>query len=445
MTGLRSTFQKKGSRVRSNGARVFLVAAYVVLAGLPLGLALLASPRTGQSFLYELGKGAALVGFALLALQVALGARFKFVDRPFGLDVVMQFHKGMAILAGVLVLAHPVLLAIGSGSAWLFSANTGWRINMGKLALAFLLFIILAAMLWRFTRLDYRFWRFAHKGVILVIVAGFAHSLLVGSDIQSGEMKTYWWLLLIVSLGLFSYRNWVFPWLGRRRFTVTAVEPETHNTWTITLAPTDGEIFAYHPGQFMFLKLHREGFRSEEHPFTISSSPTRQGSITVTIKESGDFTRTIGNTRPGDTASIEAPFGRFSLVHGTAERFLFIAGGVGITPIMSMLRYLRAMQDTRPAALIYANRTESDIIFRTELDELPKHVNVVHVLAAPGPEWKGDRGLVTQELLTSHVGDALLDAEVFLCGPPPMMKAVARTLMLMGTPGMHIHHERFAL
>ncbi len=162
----------------SKAAGILLVSAYIAAASLPIVLAWALRSRTGAPFATELGKGAALVGFTLLVLQVVLSARFRFVDRPFGYDMVMQFHKRMAILAGVLLLAHPILLAVGHGSLSLFSWQTSWRLNLGQAALLLLLVAVLFARFFQKLGIDYQLWRALHKGVMVVIVLGFVHALV---------------------------------------------------------------------------------------------------------------------------------------------------------------------------------------------------------------------------------------------------------------------------
>jgi NAD(P)H-flavin reductase len=167
--------------------------------------------------------------------------------------------------------------------------------------------------------------------------------------------------------------------------------------------------------------------------------------MTCTIKESGDFTGTIGKTRIGDQARIEGPFGRFSLVNYPAQSLLFIAGGVGITPMISMLRYLRYTGDTRPAVLIYGNKKEEDILFRDELSGMPEHVSVVHVLSAPESNWQGPTGYVATDLIRREAGNLLEQADVFLCGPPVMMDKVLESLKELGVAGGRIHYQRFSI
>ncbi|MFW6145911.1 MAG: ferric reductase-like transmembrane domain-containing protein [Planctomycetota bacterium] len=441
-----SPFQPALGRQASVTWGASLVAGYLVLACLPVALALAARPTSAEPLWTELGLGAALLGFSLLALQPILAGRFHWLDRPFGLDTVMRFHKAMAILAAVLLLAHPVLLSLGAGHWQLLAFDTPWQVWLGKAALIVLVLGIGYALLVHVRRLEYQTWRRAHKGMVVVVVLGFLHSILLGHDVEAPRLLTYWSGLVAVAALVVVWRNVVLPSRGRARFRVADVRPESHDTYTLRLDPIDpAALPPRNPGQFMFLALRRPGRPSEEHPFTISASPTESGHLTVTIKESGDFTNTIARTRPGDEARIEHPFGRFSYVHHGAEAFVFIGGGVGITPLRSMLRCLADTGDDRPATLIYGNRTERDILFRDELADLPGHVRVVHVLSQPDETWDGERGHVTQDLLSRHAGDLLPRADVYLCGPPPMMAAVKQALRQLNVHASRVHDERFSL
>jgi len=445
-------FARPGWR-HSRAMRVVLAVLYVIFATLLLTLTswspggFLLKPHSGLSVrVQQLGRGTALIAVAILALQVVLAARLKMLDRPFGLDRVMRFHKSMAVVALSLLAAHPVLMAWSFGDASIFSLNAGMEVNLGKAALVLLLLTILFALLFRRLGVNYQVWRFLHKGTILVVILGFTHGFLMADDLAVSAAKTGAWGLLVLAAGFYIYRNVFVPLWGRQRFSVVSVEPQTHNTWTLTFQPEGGgRIVPYRPGQFMFLKLRRKGFRAEQHPFTISSSPTLDGAITATIKESGDFTRTIGRTQPQDVALIEAPFGRFSFVHHKAKRLLFIAGGVGITPIMSMLRFLHDTRDQRPVTLIYANRAERDIVFRDELQAMPPNVKVAHILSEPDENWAGPRGYVTAEAIRQYGGEGLGDSHVYLCGPWPMMKAVRKTLRSLGVSSRRVHYEKFSI
>lgn len=424
--------------------RLFLIVAYLFFTVLPFIFVFVFSDAHGN-FLHELAKGFALAGFSLLILQVVLAGRFKPIEYPFGLDCVMNFHKLMAIFAGSMLILHPIIMSLSVKNFVLFSFKTGWQINLGKIALLLAVLIILFSLFFRRLGVDYNVWRFLHKSVIFIIIFGFAHSFLIGSDIQAMPNKIYWTMLFLAAVSIYLYRNIYFPIWGYKKYTISSVEQATHDTFTLTMTPDNGQNLYRDPGQFMFLKLKRPGRKSELHPFTISASPLRADILEATIKKSGNFTNTIDQTRPGDKAYIEAPFGRFSFIHHNPKKILFIAGGIGVTPIMSMIRYLRETNDSRPVMVIYANKTEGDIVFRRELDDLPKNFKVVYTLDKPQACWSGPTGHVTPDLIKQYASDILGDADVYLCGPPIMMDKVITAMRTLGVSDKKIHYERFTI
>ncbi len=391
-----------------------------------------------------------LVGFTILAIQVALGSRLKFIDRPWGLDSVMRFHKWMAVAAFFMLLLHPLTvfiyyaypLGVGPGTAFgMIRVFYG-----GMAALAILAAVVMFSLLFKRLGIQYQLWRNTHKAAVAVVVVGFFHGLGAASEAMTVSMRLYFIVLFAAAMALFFYGNIYKKIRGRSRWIVESVMGETHDTYTLTLQPENGQRFPYRPGQFIFLRLNRPGRPSEEHPFTISSSPGETPSIAVTIKESGDFTDTISQTRPGDRALVDGPFGRFSFQFDSPESFVFIAGGVGITPILSMMRRLRAAGDRRRGVLVYANRTERDIIAREELDAMPDNISVHYVLdSSPGQHWRGYTGRVNAGIIAECAGDIMAGSDIYLCGPPGMMKSVRAQLRSLGVSGSRIHMEKFTL
>ncbi len=429
------------------GWAYLLAGLYVVLIFLLPLLAHLNRPVWPGLFL-GVARVLGLVGFSMLALQVVLGSRLKFIDRPWGLDAVMRFHKWAAIVAVVILLLHPAALLVTYVHQMGLDFSTAIAmlraVYGGIIALTLLLLVVLLALARKKLGIEYQLWRYAHKGAIAVVALGFFHGLRSGAAMP-GAMQAFFWALLVTVALVFLYQNVYMKLWGRSRWRITDVTRETPDTYTLSLASQTGRIFHYRPGQFVFLKLMRPGRVSEEHPFTISSAPTGTHSLTVTIKESGDFTDTIGQTRPGDQARIEGPFGRFSFQFNAPSSFIFIAGGVGITPLLSMMRYLRDTGDDRHAVLIYGNHSESDIIARHELDTMPDHVKVVYVLESPPDHWTGAQGYINADVVGQYAGDQIRKADIYLCGPPPMMQAVTQQLRSLGIPRKRIHSERFTL
>lgn len=428
---------------------------YVAIVLSPLILVALLRPLTDHSFIYTIGKNLALVGFTILAMQFVVSARLKWIERPFGLNVLFQFHKAMAILASLLLISHPVLLAIG-GHDWslILGPQVMWHIWLGRIALLIVLVHVLLSSLRCIIKLNYETWRFVHNlGAVLILPLGFFHSWKAGGDFQIAWMKVLWAVLLFTASASYLWHRVVRTILLRRNpYKVTQVREEAEGVWTTKLAAPEGiGRFDYLPGQFHFLTFQRApNLPVEEHPWTISSSPTEAGVLSSTIKESGDFTASIGKTKPGDTALVHGPFGRFSYtLHPDERELVFIAGGIGITPLMSMLRHIRDTHAERTVTLLYANTSESDIVFRDELAAMERDgvagLKVVHVLNKPSGEWKGERGRLDEEKIKRFAGPELTRCAFYVCAPPELMDQTIRTLRKANIPAARIHFERFNL
>ncbi len=434
--------------------RVLRIGLYLLIVLAPAALLNVYGPDSDVDFVYRLGKIFALIGLMILALQPVLAARFKWIERPFGLDVIMRHHKRVDVLAMVLVCLHPLLLVLG-GAGWdlIVKPDLPWYVWAGKTALVIFLVSLLISLFRSGIRLRFERWRWVHDILApLLIVLAFVHSAYAGSDIQTTAIHRLWIGLLGSTMLVFLYHRWIRPMRHRRHpYRVIEVVQETTTVWTIKLAPPDGRsLFNYQPGQFQFITFHRAGHLPvEEHHWTISSSPTDKSHVSSTIKALGDFTSTIGETKSGDTASIHAPFGRFSYAfHPNEKAFVCIVGGIGITPIISMLRHMRDVRATFPVLLLYANHSEGDIVFRKELSEIAAgqypRLHVVHVLDHPDPAWTGEKGTIDREKLERYCGKLLKDRYFYICGPKRMLETEMNLLHALGVQKKKMHYELFS-
>jgi len=360
----------------------------------------------------------------------------------------------MGILAFVLIVGHPLLLVMG-GAGWrlLHSTSVPWYIMVAKIGLLLLVINILVSVYSERIRLKFERWRFLHDLFALgILVLGFLHSRRTGGDFAIAALKWYWAIIFLVALIVFLYHRLIRSWrLSRIRWKVTQVTKEVDKVWTIRLEPPKGRrVFDYLPGQFQFITFHRgKGLPVEEHHWTISSSPDQRDFVESTIKELGDFTATIGQTRSGDTATVQGPFGRFSYLLRPEDRELvFVAGGIGITPLMGMLRHMRDTQADLSVLLIYANRGEGEIAFRQELDEiaggeLPR-LKLVHLLSKPDESWSGEKGRLDGEKLKRYCEGNFENRTFYLCGPPPMVAATLKNLHALGVKEDRIETEVFS-
>ncbi len=430
------------------------IVAYLAVVLLPMVIVTVHKLPPPDLFAYNLGRCFALTAFAIMILQVVLAARLKWIEEPFGLNLTFPFHRRMGVFAALLLLTHPFLMVLGGGGWKLLLGDNTWYIWVGRITLLLLL-VNASLSVWRIPLgLSFEKWRLGHSlSGPAVLVLGFVHSWNASVDFTLPAMQALWVALLALAAALLAHHRFYTPArLRRHPYQVVDVRQETHDVWTLKFAPSPGQRrFDFIPGQFQFVTLLRgRGLPEEEHHFTISSSPTETGFHTSTIKESGDFTATIGQTRPGDAAVIQGPFGRFSYVlHPEARELVFIAGGIGITPFMSNLRHMRDVQADRRVLLLYANKTEKDIVFREELKSIAAgskpELKVIHILSQPQEAWEGETGRLDRVKIKQLCGDRLEKSRFFLCCPPPMTESLWQILRGLGVPDARISFEYFSL
>jgi ferredoxin-NADP reductase len=239
-------------------------------------------------------------------------------------------------------------------------------------------------------------------------------------------------------------------WKGELR--IAAIFQETPDVRTIRLMSTDGGEFpfVYQPGQFLNIQLMIDGNRVNRS-YTLASSPTRADACELSIKREpmGLASRFIHeNFKVGDVLKVSGPSGKFIFTGDNASGVVLIAGGVGITPVMSILRYLTDRAWTGNIHFLIVAKTEQDLIFRDELRWLQSRYPNLHVcitLTRPDSNtmWTGDRGRATAELFNRFVPN-LTQFPVYLCGPNEMMDATTELLVGLGVPSSKIHTEAFA-
>jgi predicted ferric reductase len=440
-----------GKKVRQAAAfRIALYCFFILLAAV-IGVTE-ASDEEAVNLLAKIADAIGLLAFGILCLQFVLASRLPWMERPFGLDRLIHFHRRMGVTAATLLVAHPVLMTLSGEPELLTKLSVPWQVQFGRLAVLVLFATVLVSLRRTALRIPYERWRFWHNvAAVLVLGLAFTHSFFVKDGIHRLVGRVFWIVLVAIALLAWSYRHlreWHLHHGGRYR--VAQVAHEANNTWTLVLKAEKGHRIPRHlPGQFAFIKMVEGHGAGEEHPFTIASSP-EQGELFFTIRTSGDFTSSIQELKAATKVSVHGPFGRFSAsLYPEEKNLMFIAGGVGITPFLSMIRSMHHTGNWRPVTLLYACRTEADLLVREELSAIEESPNarlrLVHVLSSPGKTWHGLCGHVKGDLIRQHLAASLETQGFYVCGPPAMVKAVAQVLRQMGIPSHRIHSEKFAL
>lgn len=425
------------------------LALYVAAALLPLAIAAIDPPPRRREFVVEFGVGLGFVALALFGLQFALTARFPALAAPFGLDKLLHFHRLTGMLAFGLVVGHILLLVTARREFLEFLDPRGEFIRAVALwwLMAGLTLLMVATLLRQRLGIPYQWWRIGHALLALfVLFVATVHLFRVNHYSDEPWKLVTWVALALMAASLLGWARIVRPFRQMRRpWEVVEVRPERGRSWTIAVEPRGHEGLRFEAGQFAWLALDQPPYDIDTHPFSISSSAEKPGRVEFTIKALGDFTAKLGNLKPGAKAYVDGPYGNFTLQPGDSGA-VFITGGVGVTPAVSILRTMRDRGDTRPATLIFAVRAPETAVLHDDIVELAKQPNVraEFVYEDPPQGWQGATGHINAELLESLLPPAREGGiRYFVCGPGGFMDVAEKALLQRGVPSSRIHSERF--
>ena len=428
---------------------------YVLIAILPLILGLF-DLDPGRGFWINFSVAMGFVALAMLGLQFLLAARTRFVGDPIGMDVVLRYHREITYVAALLVFAHPIILIV-TDSRFLPLFNVWSSPLRAKFAVACVLLLValIVTSVWRSKlRLGYARWQALHALLaVAIVITATMHTVLVGYYVREPWESFLWILSGFAFIGLGVWVRIIKPILRRkRRWIVEEIHPEAGGSTSVSLRLENPESygpdgFNFRAGQFAWILMHRSPFAITYHPFSFSSSSEHHQHIQFTIKAFGDFTHEVAQLAVGDVVYLDGPYGSFALDDDVTTPMVLIGGGVGVTPLLSMLETLADRQDSRPCAIFLANR---DLASRTcggriDLVQPRLQLTVVDVLEQPPAEWTGERGFLDERILRQYIPGDPNAARYFVCGPPGLMDAVEAALHSMGVPPTRIHAERFAM
>ena len=387
----------------------------------------------GLSPLRSLGIILGWAGCGLLLGSLLLMLRETWLSRWLGgLEDMYRWHHRAGIVAYVALLAHPLALAVDSwpefpAVAWqtLSPFGNGWAVRLGWLSLLLLMFGLATTFA---TRIPYRSWRWLHASLGVGVLLGLGHLLQLGIEEPVLPLLALAMLLL----------GWRFirddAGLAARPYLVHSATPIANGVVEIGLQPL-AEPIAADAGQFVVVAFFAgAGFRGcgQFHPFSVSSIGG-DGEIRVGVKALGDCTRHLQSIAAGVPARVHGGFGSF-LAGRPATVQLWLAGGIGVTPFVALLR---AGPLSQPTTLIYLYRSAADAAYLAELQTLAAADRLLSLQA----HATGDLPPDLASLLPA--GRDLASRECYICGPPAMVAAVRRALRRCGVTTRHIHFENF--
>jgi predicted ferric reductase len=355
----------------------------------------------------------------LLSCALILATVLASVERAFdGLDRVAVWHRRCAVAAVALLAGHLALVTSPPDPQ-----ATSLGIALGDLALAGLLVLSVWALaprlraarwpgpLQRLARASYERWLTAHR------LAG----LFVGNAVIHGTI--------------------VDPVLARRivpvyDYEVSDVRRLNETTLDVALDPAGAKL-AFAPGQFIFLAFGGAG-GWQRHPFSVSSASSERR-LGVTIKAVGDYTQQLfDQLRPGVPAKLAGPFGAFDYRHGGREQ-VWIAGGIGVTPFLSWIRSLDGMFD-REVDFFYSVAHAGEAIHTDEIEAAGNR----HPSLRPHVVYSDTDGRLNADAVMRAV-PRHVTPWIYMCGPPPMTRALAKDFRRLGVPPARVRWEDFGV
>ncbi|KPK06581.1 MAG: hypothetical protein AMJ56_14375 [Anaerolineae bacterium SG8_19] len=428
---------------------------YLFLVLLPLITAVLSNPeRIAPSPLVALGVGLGFVGYALMALEFALISRIKSAAAAFGEDALQQFHNTMGMVALGFLLAHPILLIISGYPAkcWLnpFASCANLATRTAALALYALILLVVTSILRKKLGIRYEVWYVLHGlFALFVVVASLVHIFILGRYTTTPAMRVVWLVYVVLVIGLVLYHRILVPILNwNKKWEVVENRVEPGDARTLVLKPVGHNGFSFEPGQFAWLKTGRTPFGLGQHPISMSSGGDVPpgGQVTFTVKNLGDWSgQEVPALKPGDTMWVEGPHGVFSMDREQAMGYVFVGGGIGITPLHSMCQTMAERGDPRPVVLFYGAHDEESLTLLEELQALTSRMNltVVPVLSHPSEDWQGETGYVNVDIMKRHVPKQVKWFKFLICGPEQLMDAMEEVLPAVGIPPQNVLTERF--
>lgn len=399
---------------------------------------LINSSKPGD-LLIALGRLAGLISEFLIIIQLFLISRFSLIEKEYGFDKLTDIHKKIGLFLAIFIVSHPVLLTLGYAESknisyikQFINFQIGWD-NVFGATIAFLIIILTALISVKKIRekIKYEVWYFAHLPLYFAVIIAFGHQINTG-DMSKGGAIFYWFLLNVFTIGILVLYRFIKPMRSyfKHTFVIDKIVKENENVYSIYIGGKNINQYKFNAGQYAALIFMQKNMWFH-HPFSFSDSSNKKY-LRFTIKSSGDFTSKIEKLIPGTSVWIDGPLGTFTLNKSVNHKNIFVAGGIGITPILSIIK---SLDNKRGSVLLYSNKTETEINFKEEIGnsgietyyfntalDSNNRINLQKIIAIC-PEYK--------------------NRDFYICGPIQMTLSLVKDLKNVGVTSEQIHFEKF--
>jgi len=395
-------------------------------------------------WLKSIGQVSAIIGTVLLSLNFVLATRWRWVEAlTSGINRAYIIHHIIGAASLIFLLIHPVFLSlqyislsVEAAARFFVPSIADYAVWLGIFALGLM---VLSLMFSFFITIAYEKWRLSHRilGITLLLASG--HILFIPGNLDQTSILR-WYLLGFLALGhlAFLYRSVLWRWLVvRHRYEVNQIIRRGDDVIEI-FAKAKQKAIQFKPGQFMFVTFPKsKGVQNEPHPFSITG--LKGDFVSFAAKSLGDFTETLKLVKKDAEILVEGPYGQFLTALDRTRPQIWIAGGIGITPFLSVIQQ-NLPTNYPPVTLYYVVSKSNEAVFADELRSLcTRQISlkfVCHVSEA--------KGRITADLIAYEQPD-FLRSEFFICGPPPMMSSLRSQLRKLKVKNRLIHTEEFSL
>ena len=405
-----------------------------------------------------------LIAMMAFFVQFPLAGRIRQVPLFANIDWGIAKHKQIGKYLGVFFFCHPFLILAPKAlvsyddfTASFMNMLTAGSLLTGLIAWSVMGIWVLSAIFKDKLSLRYESWRLLHiTGFLVIVTLATLHVTTVGSHGQYNALfNILWWILYSLVVAMVIYNYCIKPSnIKRHPFKVSAIEKISECDWQLSIESNAVQKFAFEAGQFAWINTSASAFNLEQHPFSIAIEENNQSQLSFIIRELGDYTSSLNELKVGQTVFVDGPYGSMSLAHSKhAPGITLIAGGVGIAPMLSLLRQLAKDNDPRPIRLLYANQSMARMVCLVELMTLEQQM-IDFKLQLFSDQAETTTKTLAPYLRHGFIGKADLDAtinapdkqhwDVYLCGPQGMMQATTKHLKQIGIASSHIHFEQLS-
>lgn len=417
--------------------------------GLTVAIYLETTSQTDWNSVYNIvvsiSRISALLGSYLALVGLVLVARMPWIEKSVGHDRLVIWHRKLGPYSMYLVTFHVLLVILGyAGNDRVPMAVELWRMIfrypwMLPAFGGFLFFATAGITSYKKVRknMSYETWWTIHLYTYLAIALAFMHQVLTGPMFIGHPLnKLYWELLYIYSALVLVMYRFVIPNVRslRHGVKVEQIVHEGPGVYSIIMKGRSLNKLDAHGGQFFGWRFLTKGQWWISHPYSLSAAPTDKY-LRVTVKDLGDQSGVIKDIKPGTRVFFEGPYGTFVASRASKGHVVLVGGGVGITPLRALLEEFDVSKEID---VIFRASKAEDLVLRHELDELAKMRGArVHYLVGSRKEHPMNAKYI------SALIPAFRDADVYVCGPTPLVEAVNEAAKTVGIPKNRFHDEAF--